>query len=86
MARKGPVPGTPQARAGGEATRAKYGGSDHFVEIGKRGGSKVLQKHGREYFAEIGKRGGVSTKRLHGQAFYAEIGRVGGSRPKPKKG
>lgn len=84
-ARKGPVPGTPKARAGGEATRAKYSGSDHFVNIGRRGGATVLETHGRDYFGEIGKKGGVTTKRLHGHDFYAEIGKKGGSRPKRGK-
>jgi uncharacterized protein len=82
--RKGPRPGTPEARRGGEAVKEKYG-VDWYSQIGKMGGEFVKQERGTEFYAQIGKKGGEMTKRAHGSRFYAEIGRKGGLKPGSKR-
>ncbi len=47
-------------RKGGEAVRDKYG-SEHYAQIGKKGGQQV-KKRGKAYYSEIGKIGGSKTK------------------------
>ncbi len=88
--RRGPDPGTPQAKHGAKALLEKLGDgvSDHFRELGKKGGKTVLDQNGRNFYAKIGRKGGEVTKRIHGGAFYAEIGRKGGLKGKgiPKPG
>ncbi|MBV8084597.1 MAG: hypothetical protein JO247_07255 [Chloroflexi bacterium] len=79
MKKPGPVPGTANARHGGDAVKAKYG-SEYFATIGRKGGEAVRQDRGAGFFATIGTKGGVATKRTHGQEFYADIGRKGGLR------
>jgi uncharacterized protein len=70
--KRGPQPGTPQARHGGEAVKQKYG-AKFYSQIGKKGGEAVKQEKGPEFYAQIGKKGGEATKRSHGSKFYAEI-------------
>ena len=53
--KRGPQPGTPQARHGGEAVKQKYG-AKFYSQIGKKGGKAVSQD--RAHMAAIGKRGG----------------------------
>lgn len=77
--RRGPVPGTDNARRGGLAVREKYG-TDYYRAIGRKGGATVRTQRGPEFYAEIGRRGGQSTKRLHGLDFYQRIGQRGGTR------
>jgi general stress protein YciG len=78
-AKKGPAPGTPAAKHGGNAVRAKYG-VDFYAQIGKLGGDAIKQAKGVDFYAQIGHKGGESTKRNHGPEYYVEIGRKGGQR------
>lgn len=78
--RRGPVPGTPEAKHGGNAILAKYG-PEFYREIGKKGGAAVRDRAAVD-FAEIGKKGGNKTMERHGTAHYERIGVVGGSRSK----
>ncbi len=78
MAKRGPKPGTAEAKHGGQATRDKYG-PEHFRELGKRGGQAVREHYSLEHFAEIGRKGGEVTKERHGGELYARIGKLGGS-------
>jgi len=58
LKKKGPVPGTPQARNGGLSIKAKYG-EGFFSEIGKKGGRAIKEeRHGVAHFERIGKLGG----------------------------
>ena len=77
MAKRGPQPGSPQAKRGGQKVKEKYG-SDFYREIGKKGGAAVSKKYGSEFFKRIGKRGGKKTLARHGVKFFKEIGRKGG--------
>ncbi len=78
MRKRGPRPGSPQAKRGGQAVSTKYG-KDYYTEIGKKGGRVVKEKHGPDFYASIGRKGGNTTKARHDSAFYSEIGRKGGS-------
>ena len=53
--KRGPKPGTAEARRGGEAVRAKYG-REFFSSIGKKGGDTVRREHGSDFYAKIGKK------------------------------
>jgi general stress protein YciG len=75
--KRGPEPGSPKAKHGGQAVRAKYG-PEFYSRIGKKGGEKVKEKRGPQFYAEIGKKGGESTKRQQGSEFYSRIGKKGG--------
>lgn len=77
--KRGPKPGTPAARHGGEAVREKYG-SAFYAEIGKKGGNMVKADLGMEHYARIGEKGGKATRDKLGPEHYARIGRIGGSR------
>jgi len=41
----GSIPGTPNARHGGQATKAKYG-TEHYSRLGKKGGTAVKEAYG----------------------------------------
>lgn len=41
---------------GGNATKQKYAGTDHFEKIGAKGGNTIKRKYGPNYFKDI-KRG-----------------------------
>jgi general stress protein YciG len=77
--RRGPVPGTEQARHGGNAVSEKYG-AEFYSRIGKQGGAAVKQKRGTSFYSEIGHMGGTATAAKHGKEFYARIGKKGGER------
>lgn len=47
-------------------------------EAGRRGGTKVRERHGIEHFKRIGHLGGTTTAQRYGTEFYREIGRKGG--------
>jgi general stress protein YciG len=79
MKRRGPEPGSQNARHGGQAVREKYG-PEFYSRIGKKGGEAVKAKRGSVFYAEIGKKGGESTKRTQGPEFYSQIGKKGGER------
>ncbi|GEM_PF-1206875 len=78
MGKRGPKPGTPEAKRGGQAVREKYG-PEHFREIGKQGGQVLSERYGPEHFVAIGRKGGEVTKERHGGALYRRIGKLGGS-------
>lgn len=39
-------------------------GSEHYSNIGKRGGQKTAERHGREYFRRIGDKGRAKIREL----------------------
>jgi general stress protein YciG len=77
--RRGPAPGSEQARRGGDRVREKYG-VDFYSRIGKQGGDAVKQKRGSSFYSEIGHKGGATTASKHGPEFYSRIGKKGGER------
>jgi uncharacterized protein len=82
--KRGPRPGSPQAKRGGQAVSVKYG-KDYYTEIGKKGGRAVKEKHGADFYSQIGRKGGNTTKARHSSTFYSEIGRKGGSSRRREK-
>jgi hypothetical protein len=76
--KRGPKPGTANAKHGGEAVRQKYG-SAFYAEIGKKGGNSVKSGLGREHYARIGSKGGQATRDRLGVEHYSKIGRLGGA-------
>ena len=83
--KRGPKPGTLQARKGGLAAARKYG-HEFYERIGRKGGETVRAHHAddADYYQELGRRGGQSTHARHGSAFYATIGRKGGQSPRTR--
>jgi len=81
--KSGPTPGTPNARHGGEATKAKYG-TEHYSRLGKKGGTAVKEAYGPEHYSEIGKKGGAVTNERHGNEHYSRIGAMGGNARKQR--
>ena len=65
-------------RAGGAATREKYG-REHLREMGKRGGA-VTSKLGSEHYQNMGKRGGAKILETRGREFFQAIGKKGAAR------
>jgi len=57
----GSIPGTPQAKHGGEAVKAKYG-TEYYSRLGKKGGLVTSERHGSEHFVRIGTKGGNAGK------------------------
>lgn len=49
-------------RKGGKKVAEKYAGTNHFQEIGRKGGMATKHKHGSEHFQNIGSTGGKSRK------------------------
>jgi len=80
----GPKPGTPQAKRGGEAVKAKYG-TEFYAEIGKKGGTAAKEAHGPEHYSELGKKGGAVTNERHGHDHYVRIGTKGGNARKQRR-
>jgi general stress protein YciG len=80
-AKRGPKPGTPAAKHGGQAVREKYG-SAFYSNIGKKGGNTVKADLGIDHYSRIGEKGGKATRDKLGPEHYARIGRIGGSRPR----
>lgn len=75
--RRGPRPGTPSAKHGGQAVRAKYGAA-FYARIGKIGGQAVKARYGSQFYSRIGRKGGEATMRQQGSEFFRRIGRRGG--------
>ena len=73
-----PTPGTPNARHGGEATKAKYG-TEYYSRLGKKGGAVVKETYGPDHYSEIGTKGGAVTNERHGNEHYSRIGAMGGN-------
>jgi len=82
--KRGLKPGTPQAKHGGEAVKAKYG-TEFYAAIGKKGGAALKETHGSEHYAEIGKKGGTVTNARHGSEHYSRIGTIGGKAEKHRR-
>jgi len=84
MAKRGPKPGTPQARNGGLATWDKYG-IESYRAWGKQAGEANLRRRGPAFFAEIGRKGGAATKERMGTEHYRRIGAIGGATRAPRE-
>lgn len=65
---------------GGQKNKERYAGTDHFQQIGKRGGATTAGRYGADHYQEIGKKGGATTAERYGEAHYQQIGRKGGAR------
>jgi general stress protein YciG len=76
--KRGPAPGTEEAKRGGKAVREKLG-LEHYQRIGKMGGAAVKKRKGLDFYREIGQRGGEMTRQRHGLEHYIHIGHIGGS-------
>lgn len=59
-------------KLGGETTKQRYGESGFYRDIGARGGTSTMQRHGGEY-EEYRRRGGQRTKALYGAEHYHTI-------------
>ncbi|MBA2287586.1 MAG: ISAs1 family transposase [Ktedonobacteraceae bacterium] len=77
-ATRGPIPGSEQAKHGGQTVRDRHG-SDFYARIGKKGGQTVRDRYGSEFYRRIGTQGGQATKTRHGSTFYGEIDKKGGA-------
>lgn len=84
MATRGPKPGTENARHGGQAVAAKYGGSAYYRRIGRLGGIVTQGRQGTAWYAEIGQKGGETTRDRH-PGHYAAIGAKGGKSHHPAR-
>ena len=82
--KRGPKPGTENAKHGGQAVAAKYAGSGYFERIGRIGGTINHAQRGSAWYAEIGKRGGETTRDRH-PGHYAAIGTKGGKSAHPAR-
>jgi len=84
--KRGPKPGTPGARRGGETVAQKYGPA-YYAELGAMGGEKVKATHSSAYYAEIGRKGGLATSERHGAVYFSKISRekADPTRPAPKR-
>jgi len=76
MAKRGPKPGTPSAKHGGEAVAAKYAGTTFYSEIGKKGGHALVEKVGTDGLAALGAKGGAATSRRYGTDHYRRMGHL----------
>jgi hypothetical protein len=73
--KRGPRPGTAQAKNGGFAVRDRYG-TDFYRRIGRKGGAVVRDRRGPNYFAAIGRLGGQTTLQRLGPGHFGRIGRM----------
>lgn len=74
---KGPKIGSDAAKRGGQATAAKYAGTDHFKDLGKASAAK--QGFDAEHMRELGKLGGAAIRDKRGITYLREIASRGGS-------
>lgn len=75
---KGEMPLREAARKGG--CKARDNGLDYSA-IGKKGGARTRDRHGKEHYQAAGRKGGaVNTAK--GSAYFQEIGRRGGAKVK----
>lgn len=66
-------------KRGGASLKAKVKDNpDYFRELGRKGGKKTADTHGKEYYSAMGKKGGEALRAQRGDEFYEEIGKVGG--------
>jgi len=59
-------------RIGGQTTKKRHHSSNFFKEIGSKGGSSTMHRHG-EIFQELRKKGGNTTRERYGEQYYQEI-------------
>jgi hypothetical protein len=59
-------------KLGGEATKARHGGTDFFQRIGSLGGKRTMELHGDRY-DEIRRHAGTSTWARYGRDYYREL-------------
>jgi general stress protein YciG len=83
--KRGPKPGTENAKRGGQAVVAKYG-CEHFSQIGKKGGQTAKEQNGAAHYTKIGHQGGEATKARYGIEHFVRIGRMGGMNRGKSKG
>lgn len=59
-------------RIGGQRTKQKHRDSNFYKEIGARGGTTTMARHGAEY-GERRKKGGETTRARYGEEYYHNI-------------
>ncbi len=59
-------------RIGGETTKQRHRESNFYREIGARGGTITMARHGAEY-GERRKKGGETTRERYGEGYYQVI-------------
>jgi len=59
-------------RIGGQTTKQRHRDSNFYKEIGARGGSTTMARHGAEY-TERRKKGGETTRQRYGEDYYHNI-------------
>lgn len=75
-----------RARAGGQATKKKYGfcrcnlgfihrTSEFYAQNGANGGKKTVELYGTEHMAELGRRGGRGNKKEEHVKVTNSVGR-----------
>jgi general stress protein YciG len=77
--KRGPAPGSEEAKRGGQAIRAKYG-SEYFRQLGLKSVQSVRGKRTPAFYEEIGRKGGEITKAKYGLDYYRRIGKAGGEK------
>lgn len=59
-------------RIGGQTTKQRHRDSNFYKEIGARGGTTTMARHGSDY-AERRKKGGDTTRERYGEEYYHNI-------------
>jgi general stress protein YciG len=59
-------------RIGGQTTKQRHRDSNFYKEIGAKGGTTTMARHGEEY-DERRKKGGETTRERYGEEYYHEI-------------
>jgi hypothetical protein len=59
-------------KRGGQATKARHGGTGFYRRIGSLGGKRTMELHGDQY-DEIRRQAGTSTRRRYGRDHYREL-------------
>ncbi len=59
-------------RIGGQATKERHLDTDFYKQIGAKGGSTTMSRHGDEY-DERRKKGGETTRERYGEEYYQQI-------------
>jgi hypothetical protein len=59
-------------RIGGQTTKQRHRDSNFYKEIGARGGTTTMARHGAEY-GERRKKGGETTRERYGEEYYHNI-------------
>jgi len=59
-------------RIGGQTTKERHVDSDFYKQIGAKGGTTTMSRHGDEY-DERRKKGGETTRERYGEKYYQQI-------------